>query len=115
MFINVIVVIAAILLLIFSHQTITWFDTCQYCYHVTHSHLLQTKDCTEEDKSTGHNMYWTVFVMCILIIPLTIIMLILLGFSHSALIEDICEGNCFRKMVYNAKGQGNTAVSWKMS
>jgi len=112
MFLNIIVVLAAILLLIFSHQTITWFDTCQYQYHVFHSHLMQVRDCSEDDKSTGNTMYWTVFVVSLLVIPITIMMLVLLGFSNSSLLEEMCQGTCFRKMVYKSKGP-DSQVSYK--
>jgi hypothetical protein len=103
-FFNILVVVGAILLLVFSLQTVAWFETCQYRYHVRTSRVLSTKDCTDKDKSMGTSMYLTVLVMAILVIPITLAMLVLLAFSHSALIEDLCEGNCFRKMVYNAKG-----------
>ena len=109
-FLNVIVIIAAIVLLIFSQDAISWYETCQYQYYASHTHLPLAKDCTDEDKSTGNKMYWVVFVTTLLVIPITVAMLILLAFSNSALMEEMCQGTCFRKMVYIAKGP-DTQVS----
>lgn len=112
-FINVIVVIAAIMLLIFSHEAVTWFDTCKYTYHKTTTPVKLVNDCSSSDKSKGRQMYWTIFVVTLLQLPLTIAMLVLLVFANYILFDDICDGNCFRKMVYHAKGNGNTTVSFK--
>ena len=103
-FLNMAVVLAAVLLLIFSQNAISWYETCQYQYYATHTHLPLAKDCSPQDKSTGKTMYWVVFVTDLLVVPITIAMLILLGFSNSALMEEMCQGTCFRKMVYKAKG-----------
>lgn len=88
------VIIAAILLVVFSYDGVTWFDTCQYTYHksTVSQKRVFTRSCSTNDKSKGRQMYWTIFVVTLLMIPLTICMLIMIGIANKVLFEDgICD------------------------
>ena len=108
MIINFIVIIAAILLDVFCYDAITWFDTCQYRYHKTISIHEFIRDCTADDKSKGIKMYWTIFVVTLLLIPLTVAIIIMVVITNRVLFQDGVGGNAFRSLVYKFKGNGNS-------
>lgn len=110
---NLFVIIAAILLVFYSRDAITWFDDdCKYKYHVSITTEVMTRDCSDNDKSKGKQMYLAIFVMTLLLIPLTIGMLGMITYVNRVLFEDgLFGGICFRRLIYKAKGNGNTTVS----
>lgn len=108
---NVVVMVAGILLVIFCHDAITWFDTCQYTYHTTTTLTKLQRDCSANDKSKGQHMYWTIFVVTFLVLPLTIGMFVMIVYVNKVLFEDGIGGSCFRSIVYKAKGNGKTSVT----
>ena len=107
---NILVVIFSIVLLPFLFNALNWYKDCKYTYFKPNAET-GIRDCSSHDKNLGNDFYIVLIVALILVLPVTIAMIILIVIANMVLFDGICDGGCYRQLIYRIKGGNNATVS----
>jgi len=109
---NILAVIVALIFIPYTANAISWYESCTYTYHIGNG-KIGTRDCSTQDKSMGNDLYVTLLVALILILPVTIITIVFIVYANLVLFDGCCDGGCYRQLIYKVKGGSAAKVKVK--
>ena len=107
---NILGVIFSIVLLPFLFNALNWYEDCKYTYLKSKTET-GIRDCSSHDKNMGNDFYIVLILALVLVLPVTIAMITLIIIANMVLFDGICDGRCYRQLIYKIKGGNNATVS----